>query len=177
MDKKEPKTDFSDTRETIQRASEASGAKQMLDELAKKMRGAGSISRYDYPKVSICDELIAIVNEPYKGQQRIPNISKRKTEDIVGGYILRITLPKKDSIYHHGSEYSIECTAPYRIQGTMTTALIDTNVVEKLKGLHCIILDIHNHDMLSIKSSHIHFRCENRSAEQIKDITRFLRNY
>lgn len=34
--------DFSDTRETIERASKASGAKEMLEELAKKMRGAGS---------------------------------------------------------------------------------------------------------------------------------------
>jgi len=29
---------FSDTRESIERASEASGAREMLDELAKKMR-------------------------------------------------------------------------------------------------------------------------------------------
>ncbi len=32
--------DFSDTRETIERASEASGAKEMLEELAKKMQGS-----------------------------------------------------------------------------------------------------------------------------------------
>jgi hypothetical protein len=32
------KKDFSDTKETIERASEASGAKEMLDDLAKKMR-------------------------------------------------------------------------------------------------------------------------------------------
>lgn len=35
MDKKK---EFSDTQESIERASEASGAREMLDELAKKMR-------------------------------------------------------------------------------------------------------------------------------------------
>lgn len=35
MDKKK---DFSDNRESIERASEASGAKEMLDDLARKMR-------------------------------------------------------------------------------------------------------------------------------------------
>ncbi|MFH0904487.1 MAG: hypothetical protein V1854_04785 [Methanobacteriota archaeon] len=177
MDKKK---DFSDTRETIQRASEASGARKMLDDLAKKMRGAGNHSERDgvHPKSSICDELIAIVNEPYKGQIiGIPKIYKRKSFETVGGYTLHITIPKKSSIYHHGSDYSIECTEPFRIEGVMTTALKDINIVEKLKGLHCIILEIHHHDMLSIKSSHIHFRCENGYAEQIKDIMRFLRYY
>jgi len=87
----------------------------------------------------------------------------------------RTPIPKKSSIYHHGSDYAIECTEPFRIEGVMTTALRDTKIIDKLKGLHCIILDIHHHDMLSIKSSHIHFRCENGSAEQTKDIMRFLR--
>ena len=47
--------DFSDTKETIERASEASGAKKMLDELAKKMRGAGNHSgerEWEHPKSS-----------------------------------------------------------------------------------------------------------------------------
>ena len=34
--------EFSDTKEDIQRASEASGAKKMLEDLAKKMRGGSS---------------------------------------------------------------------------------------------------------------------------------------
>jgi len=84
--------DFSDTRETIERASEASGAREMLDELAKKMRGAGKHSgerEWEHPKSSICDELTAIVSEPYKGQIiGIPKIYKRKSFETVGGYTL-----------------------------------------------------------------------------------------
>ena len=80
---------FSDTRETIQRASEASGAREMLDELAKKMRGARNHSgerEWEHPKSSICDELIAIVSEPYKGQIiGIPKIYKKKALKQLGG--------------------------------------------------------------------------------------------
>ena len=172
--------EFSDTRESIERASKASGARDMLDELAKKMRGAGNHNEreWDHPKASICDELIAIVNEPYKNQTiGIPKIYKRKSCETVGGYTLYINMIKKSSIYHHGSDYNIECTEPFRINGNMTTALRDVSVIEKLKGLHCRIHGVHDHDYLSIKSSHIHFTCENRSAEQIKDLMRFLRNY
>ncbi len=277
------KKEFSDSEEDIQRASEASGAKKMLEDLAKKMRGGGSqaagrkiedfyvktadeipsgvrkiveaLSKYakkvqqkrmyysareqswfpfgeedrgmeqaelgyktqkllanppkdvnafnesvkfvyknmimggievegqaegtrerdwDYLKPSIYDELIAIVNE---GRAAGTKTYKRKSFEIVGGYVLYITTLKKNPIYHHGSDYTIECTEPFRINGNMTTALRDTSVIEKLKGLHCNILEVHNHDYLSIKSSHIHFKCENMSVEQIKDIMRFLRYY
>ena len=129
---------------------------------------------WSHPKPSICDELIAIVTAA--GNTGTKTYKKMSCE-TVGGYELYITTLKRDPIYHHGSDYTIECTEPFRIKGTMTTALRDTRVIEKLKGLHCNILEIHNHDSLSIKSSHIHFKCENMSAEQVKDIMRFLRYY
>lgn len=134
-------------------------------------------------KTDICDEIIEIMNEPYKGQISVPNIRKRRSYETVGGYTLDIDIPKKARFFYHRSSYSIECTEPFRVEGTLTTYLeaIDkenmNNILNKLKQFTCKILDIHHWNTLSVKSSHVHFKCEIKSIEDLKDIMKFLRNY
>lgn len=157
--------EFSDTRESIDRASKASGAKKMLDELAKKMR-AGT-------KSDICDEIIAIMNEARSAR-------KRRSYTRVGGCMLFIDMPKRAKQYYHGSTYEIECSEPYKIAGMVTTELrdsVETSVVDKLNSFGCKIIDVHYHDGLTIKSTHIHFRWEGISDTRLKEIATFLRDY
>jgi hypothetical protein len=178
--------EFSDTRESIERASKASGASEMLDELAKRMRsGQSSNGEQGRPSKTICEEFIKILDEPLSGR----SFKKRMSFETVGGCTLIIHMPKRSKLFYHGSDYEIECSVPFKIQGLITTELFANStskgyqqvntpdILKRLQGFKCVIINIHHHDGISIKSSHIHFKCENISENNLITLLKTLKEY
>lgn len=129
---------------------------------------------------NIYDKIREIISEPHE-RVGIPQIKERKSYEIVGGKTLLIDIPKKEKIFYHGSNYTIDCDEKDKkchTRGELVTVLkTGDDIKKKLEDLTCDILAIHNHDSLTVKSTHVHFRCENKDYDGTLKITKFLKEY
>ena len=129
---------------------------------------------------NIYDKIKDIINEPHE-RIGIPQIKERKSEYIVGGKTLLIDIPKKEKIFYHGSHYTIDCDENNRkcdTKGELVTVLNTGDIIKKkLEDLSCNIFGIHDHRTLSVRSTHVHFRCENKNYDDTLKITKFLKEY
>lgn len=48
------------------------------------------------------------------------------------------------------------------------------DIVDNLNSLKCDISDIHHYDSPNVKSSHIHFKCDNKDIEDVYEIMRLI---
>jgi len=129
---------------------------------------------------NIYDKIREVISEPHE-RVGIPQIKERKSDYIVGGKSLLIDIPKKEKIFYHGSHYTIDCDENNEkcdTRGELVTVLkTGDQIKEKLDDLSCKVLAIHDHSTVSVKSTHVHFRCENKNYDNTIKITKFLKEY
>ena len=127
---------------------------------------------------NIYDKIVDVLNESFKTKERIPKIRERKSFEIIGGKTLLIDIPKKTKIHYHSSSYIIDCDENKKICRTEGTLITDLNagsgIKKNLENLKCDILAIHDHDTKSVKSTHVHFICKDKSYGDTLSITRFF---
>ena len=130
---------------------------------------------------NIYNEIIDVINESYKNKERAPKIRERGSYEFVGGKTLLIDIPKKSKIFYHGSSYNIDCDETNKKCNTKGELVIVLNtgkeVKDKLDNLSCNVAAIHDHDALSVKSTHVHFICENKNYDTTLKIAKFLKEY
>ncbi len=123
------------------------------------------------------DNLINVIKEKHTNNIRQPSFRIESSYEHIGGKRVTIGIPKKNKLHYHGSSYILECDSNLKcnISGMHVTDKDKVNdVVDRLKTLECDILDIHHYDSSDVKSSHIHFKCDNINIEDIYKIMKLL---
>ena len=119
------------------------------------------------------DNLINDIKTKHTNDIKQPSFIIEKSHEYVGGKRVTIGIPKKNKLHYHGSSYILECDSNLKcsISGmNVTDKNKVNNIVDKLKILECDILDIHHYDSPNVKSSHIHFKGDNKDIEDIYKI-------
>lgn len=129
---------------------------------------------------NIYDKIREAISDPHE-RVRIPQIRERESYEIVGGKTLLIGIPKKEKIFYHGSYYTIDCDEKNRkchTRGELVTVLrTGDDTRKKLEDLSCDVLAIHDHSTVLVKSTHVHFTCENKNYDDTIKITKLLKEY
>ncbi len=111
--------------------------------------------------------------------ERSPKFRERQSEYILGGKSLHIDIPKKENIFYHGSSYIIDCDENIKrcdTRGTLVTVFNDGEKVKKnLEEFGCNIIAIHDYNGIKVRSTHVHFRCENKDYDNTIKILNFLK--
>ncbi len=129
---------------------------------------------------NIYDKIRDIINLSDQ-RVRASQLKERESEYFVGGKKFLIDIPKKEKIFYHGSHYIIDCdeiNKKCRTAGELVTVLKSgNNVKERLECLSCEVLAIHDHDTITSKSTHVHFRCEDKDYNTTLNIVKLIRGY
>ena len=123
------------------------------------------------------DNLINFIKDKHIDNIKQPSFRIENSYEYVGGKRITIGIPKKNKLHYHGSSYVLECDSNLKcnIEGMHVTDKDKVDdIVNNLKLLKCDILDVHHYDSITIKSSHIHFNCNNRNIEDVYEIMKLM---
>jgi hypothetical protein len=127
--------------------------------------------------IKIYENIVDIFNQSYK-EDRKPKIRERFSYEIVGAKTIIIDVPKKSKLHYHSSSYVIECDEnekKCRMDGNLVADLNSGDSIRKnLDEIKCKILAIHDHDMISIKDTQVHFRCKDKTYDETISIAKFI---